>query len=348
MRRHVQPDPIGARHGFPSIVRHLRNAAILMAIGIQATGSDPARAQGVASSGNPPSRAESAGEPVSFTGAGRCRFWVDNYDLTAKTEDAINRVVEEALHKHESVFGFKARPDFHVRVRIFGRFADFESFTRTNRFARQIVQSSLNLSNLGGYYSHGSRQIVTWPQRHPTDLGNTLLHEASHAILHSAFRQIPIWLSEGSATYFAYPRHLQDNRDLGGLQYRWAKLNVLLRGGQLPAVRTVLNWSEAEWHRLDPALTYTVSWSLFQLLMSKPDRQDAMRRYVNALQARRRPEADRSPPGGDPRPPDSAGALSAQWPGGLTQLEKDWHDWIRQGGARVLGPRMEEILQQVR
>jgi hypothetical protein len=272
----------------------------------------------------------------AFKGTGRCRFWVENYELTAKTESAINKVVDDAVRQHEKVFGFTARPDFQVRIRIFGRFTEFERYTRTNQFARQLIQSSQNISNLGGYYSHRLRQIVTWRQRHPTDLGNTLLHEASHAILHAAYRRIPIWLSEGSATYFAYPRHVQDDRDIGSLQYRWAKLNVMLRGGQLPPVRTMLNWKDEEWMRIDPAVSYTTAWSLFQLLMSTPERQDLMREYLRTLQSRR--QRDKEP----------AAIFEQLSPGGTAQLEKDWQEWIRKGGARVLGKEMEEILKQVR
>ena len=97
-----------------------------------------------------------------FQGTGLCQFWTEDYALTSKTEGAVNRVVEEALRKHETVFGFTARADFRVRIRIFGRFTDFERYTRTNQFARQLIQSSQNLSNLGGYYSHGLRHIGGW------------------------------------------------------------------------------------------------------------------------------------------------------------------------------------------
>ncbi len=284
-----------------------------------------------------------------FRGAGLCQFWTEDYVLSPKTEGAVNRVVEEALRKHETVFGFKARPDFRVRIRIFGRFAEFERYTRTNQFAQLLVQSSQNLSNLGGYYSHGLRHIVTWPQRHSTDLGNTLLHEASHAILHSVYRRIPIWLSEGSATYFAYPRHVQDDRDIGSLQYRWGKLIVMLRGGQLPPLRTVLNWTQKEWGGQDPAVTYTTAWSLFQLMMSNPERQELMRQYLRSLQSGRRGGGRESREARDEvRPSDPADALESQWPGGLKQLEKDWHDWIRKGATRVLGANLEEVIQQVR
>jgi hypothetical protein len=271
-----------------------------------------------------------------FKGQGLCHFALHEYQLSARTEAAMNRVVSEALKKHEKLFAFKAAEDFHVRVRIFGRFADYEQYTRTNRHAQQFVKNMQSLTNLGGYYSQREQQVVTWRQQHPSHLANTLLHEASHAILHSAFRRVPIWLSEGSATYFAYPRGIQDDRDVGSLQYRWAKLNVLLRAKQLPAPRAILNWTDEEWMRQDPVLTYTVAWSLFQLMMSTPQRQEGLQQYLREIQRLRRREVD------------LAEVFAPHYTGGLVQLEKDWHGWIARGGAKVLGPEMDELLKQVR
>ena len=271
----------------------------------------------------------------SFQGIGLCRFLLVDYALPPATEASVNQVVTDSLHKQEAVFGFKASPDFHVKVRIYGRFADFESYTRTNRLAQQLVQNTRSLTNLGGYYAHRNRQIVTWRQRHPSDLANTLLHESCHAILDSAFRRIPIWLAEGSATYFAYPHHLQDDRDVGTIHYRWAKLNVMLRDNQLMTSKSLLNLSETEWMKLDPGVSYTMAWSMFQLLMSTPARQEALRRYVRELQTAER-EAD------------GAGVMEGIYPGGVTQLDKDWHDWIAKAGARVLGKDMEEMMKRVR
>jgi len=282
------------------------------------------------------------GETVSaaeFKGEGLCRFSLHEYQLPARNEAAINRVVSEALKKHEKLFAFKAAADFHVRVRIFGRFADFDQYTRTNRNAQKFVQARQSLTNLGGYYSQRENQVVTWRQRHPTHLANTLLHEASHAILHTAFRRVPIWLSEGSATYFAYPRGIQDEKDVGNLQYRWAKLNVLLRAKQLPPSRTVLNWKEDEWLGIDPGLTYTVAWSMFQLLMSTPQKQEGLQKYLRELQRLPRRQAGQT---------DLAEVFASTYPGGIEQLEKDWHAWIAKGGARVLGPEMDELLKQVK
>jgi hypothetical protein len=293
---------------------------------------------GFAGLGAAPGRAD---EPAAadFKGSGVCRFLTEDYQLPTKAEASINKVVTDALRKHEEVFGFKAPTNFAVRIRIFGRFGDFENFTRTNRYAQQLLQNSQSISNLGGYYSHRIRQIITWPQRHQTDLANTLLHEASHAILHSAYRRVPIWLSEGSATYFAYPRQLQDKRDVGTLQYRWAKLLVMLRAKQLPPARTLLNMTEEEWSKIDPTVTYSTAWSLFQLMMSTPPRQEVLRQYLKDLQKRR---------GRGAAEEDPAAIYEKIGPGGVAQLEKDWHDWITKGSARVLGPRMEELLEQVR
>jgi len=116
-------------------------------------------------------------------------------------------------------------------------------------------------------------------------------------------------------------------------------LNVLLRAKQLPSPRTVLNWKEDEWLNLDPGLTYTVGWSMFQLLMSTPQKQEGLQKYLRELQRLPRRQTGQT---------DLAAVFAPIYAGGIEQLEKDWHAWIAKGGARVLGPEMDELLKQVR
>lgn len=270
-----------------------------------------------------------------FAGEGLCRFRLHDYVLPPRIEAAINREVGKILTQHEGTFGFKAAPDFHVRVRIFGQFADYERFTRTNQDVQMIASPGQSLTNLSGYYSHRTREVVTWRQGQPGYLANNLLHEASHAILLGYFRRVPIWLSEGCATYFSFPSHMQDRHDVGSLKYRWAKLVLWERNRQLPALTNFLDLTDAEWRRLDPALAYSVGWSLFQHLMSSEAQKHFLQALVRELQSR------------PPPAPSCSDLVGRLYPGGIASLERSWHAWIRRGGARVLGPQLEEILKSV-
>lgn len=69
--------------------------------------------------------------------------------------------------------------------------------------------------------------------------------------------------------------------------------------------------------------------------MSTPQNKKVLQQLMKELQSTRSPNAK------------VADLIAKLYPGGLNKFEKDWHTWIKHGGARVLGPNMEEILKRV-
>ena len=47
-------------------------------------------------------------------------------------------------------------------------------------------------------------------------------------------------------------------------------------------------------------------------------------------------------------PTESAALLERLYPGGLQQMAQDWHRWIREAGARVLGSEKDALMERVR
>jgi len=260
-----------------------------------------------------------------FRGDGLCRFALNQYVLPKVNEDKINLIVGDLLRRHEEAFNFTASPGLHVRIRIFGTFEGYRSFAATNRYS--IEHESLSISNLAGYYSSRDNEVVTWRQRDPTYLANNILHECSHAIMHQQFRALPIWLDEGCAVYFSFPAYMRDAHDDLALRSRWYVLRKWLTDGQLPDLRQFLDLSPQEFRKEDPARTYPVSWSIFQLLMSTPEN----RRALNVIVAEYQKPA--------PKEPDCAELLNKFYPGGLVKMDKDWRVWIARGAANLLGPQ---------
>ncbi|MDR3458436.1 MAG: hypothetical protein P4N60_13375 [Verrucomicrobiae bacterium] len=258
-----------------------------------------------------------------FRGDGLCRFALNQYFLPKVNEDKINLIVADLLRRHEEAFGFTASPNLRVRIRIFGTFEGYRSFALTNH--NGFEHESLSISNLAGYFSPRDNEVVTWRQRDPTYLANNILHECSHAIMHQQFRELPIWLDEGCAVYFSFPVYMRDAHDDLILRSRWYELRKWQREGALPDLRKFLSISPQEFRRQDPKMTYPVSWSIFQLLMSTPEN----RRALNALVAEfQKPAA---------KPPEAAQLLDKFYPGGLARMDKDWRNWIARGAVNVLG-----------
>jgi hypothetical protein len=275
-------------------------------------------------------------EKPIIRGRGLCQFVLSGYPLSAQHEGEINKIVAQELVQHENLFQFKAGTNFHVRIRLFWRYEDYEQFALTNRQIDGVSLNTGSLTNVAGYYTTTGREVVTWRQNPPSYLANNILHEASHAIMFGQFRHIPTWLSEGCATYFAFPRFVQDVDDVNALAYRWAKLNLWERDGKLPNLKSFVNLSDAQWHRLKLDQAYTVSWSICQFLLASPQNRQVLRRFLEQLQ-----QADR-------HTTDCAALLDKEYPGGLKRLEFNWHNWIAETSPKVLGPSMEKILERLR
>lgn len=271
-------------------------------------------------------KAAPADAPV-VQGTGLCQFLLHHYTLPPQTEARINQTVGEALKQHRAAFGFDSNPNFRLRIRLFGSFAEYQQFVRANLSAPDLAHGTLNITNLAGFYSTATRELVTWSQRVPSDLANVVLHESSHAILDAHFHWLPLWLMEGCATYYAFPREIQDRHDVLSLEARWALLNSWLRETNLPPAGTFVNLDSAAWSRLDPARSYTLSWSIFQFLMSSPSNRRVLQQFAWGIERGRGPNTD------------CAALLDQFYPGGVRQLDQDWRRWIVQTGAKVLRPQ---------
>jgi hypothetical protein len=277
--------------------------------------------------------ATDAGEGAPYQGDGLCQVALEGYVLTPPVEKSINRVVQRLLDQHAAMFKFEPRPDFHLRMRIFGRFEDYARFT-TNAGVTLPGLSRVGLTNLAGYYSRATKELVTWRQQIHRNFGNVLLHESSHAIMDAHFRNAPQWLLEGCAEYFAYPPDMQDAEDKRSLRIRWGLLNLWLRDGNLASLPTFVNLKQADWDKLDIDRVYIVSWSVFQFLVSSEANRAVTRGLLTPRRAPRGPE------------PDPAGRLEAEYPGGLKKLETDWHGWIVQTGHRLFPEKSLDALRE--
>ncbi|HXJ57332.1 MAG TPA: hypothetical protein VNU68_11780 [Verrucomicrobiae bacterium] len=280
--------------------------------------------------------------PTKYQGIGLCQFVLKDYTLSPQIEKSINQVVQRLLDQHRTTFKFYPRPDFRLHMRIFGKFEDYAQFT-TNHGVSVPGLSRAGLTNLAGYYSRNTKELVTWRQQLGTTFGNVLLHEASHAIMDAHFRRSPQWLLEGCAEYFAYPPDMQDARDKFSLRTRWGLLNIWLRDGKLASLSSFVNLKQADWDKMDIDRAYITSWSIFQYLASS----EANRMVVRKLLTPRGFQGEMSSEGPPRAETDGATLLEKEYPGGLKKLEMDWHRWIVQTGRQLFPERSLDRLREL-
>lgn len=263
-----------------------------------------------------------------FKGSGRCQFAIHGFTLAPQTERAINESVQKLLDRHRAVFGFPPRLDFRLRMRVFERYEDYTNATFTLYWTNAADRLALQGRpfNVAGFYTSATKEIVTWRQQMPGFLGTTLLHEASHAIMDAHYVDVPLWLMEGAADYFTFALHPQGEMHQRHLRRRWMQLNLWLSESSLFSMESILNANGATFKTMDPEKAYTMSWSLFQLIMSS----DANRKMMLALlHERQTPERERL---------DCAEQVQRLHPGGLKRLEAAWHTWIIAGASATNAP----------
>ena len=279
--------------------------------------------------------------PTKYEGAGLCQFALKDYTLAPQVEKSINQVVQRLLEQHRTTFKFIPHPEFRLRMRIFGKFDDYAQFT-TNQGVSVPGLSRAGLTNLAGYYSRRTKELVTWRQQVSTTFGNVLLHEASHAIMDAHFRRSPQWLLEGCAEYFAYPPDMQDVRDVRSLKTRWGLLNIWLKDGKLASLPSFVNLKQSDWDKLDIDRAYITSWSIFQFFASSEPNRVILRKLLMSRDAPREMVQE----GQRGRELDGAALLEKEYPGGVKKLEADWHRWIVQTGRQLFPEKSLDRLRE--
>lgn len=263
-----------------------------------------------------------------FKGNGICQLAVHGFTFPAQSEKAIDDSVRQLLERHRAALGFMPRADFRLRMRVFGSYADYTNATFnlywTNAEDRRALQG--RPFNVAGFYTPATKEIVTWRQQLPGFLGTTMLHEAGHAIMDAHYENVPVWLMEGSADFFAFALHAPGEVQQRILHRRWTRLNEWLRDHSLVPLRKLVDASNADFKDLDPEKAYTTSWSLFQLLMST----NRDREVMLALLAERQELTS--------KPPECSEQLGRLREGGLARLETAWHAWIAAGAAATTAP----------
>ena len=263
-----------------------------------------------------------------FKGSGICQFATHGFVLAPNTEKAINDSVQKLLERHRTVFRFQQRSAFRLRMRMYGRYQDYTNAVFnlywTNAVDRLALQG--RPFNVAGFYTSKTKEIVTWRQQVPGFLGTTLLHEASHAIMDAHYEDVPMWMMEGAAEYFAFALHPPGELSQLLLRQRWTKLHGWLHAQSLLPFETLLNADSATFKSLDPEKAYIMSWSLFQLLMSS----DVNRRMMLAILH------ERQSSGGEPI--NSTEQIERLHKGGLKRFDVDWRVWIVAGASATNVP----------
>ncbi len=201
--------------------------------------------------------------------ATRCRFYADKL---------------EAVHAYYvSLFG-RAEDDDHGKsqVLIFDTAEGYHTYAELTTDDR--VESTL------GYYHPKYRQLLLYEDKDDTAGDETLrvlYHEGFHQFIHAHIPEIPYWLNEGLAEYFAATT-VEDGRvkTTGGiLEGRLDELRRGLAAGQALPFARIMTESPEEFYSGYVSLKYAQAWAMIHFFMNGDGGRlrPILDRYVNLL-----------------------------------------------------------------
>ena len=212
----------------------------------------------------------------------------------------------EKIHGIYGLLGQPLNPRQNLKIQLFCQTRAFANY-------RKLKQS--DAYSLLGYYSKRDKELVINARYGlPTAL-RTIFHEGSHSFLDQMGGNYPNWFNEGLAEYFAFGTPTSQGMVIEPQPKKEARLRQWLSEGTLPELKSFLALSPAhwqEWNRMDLRAS-SMAWGLLYFLMEKQSSQEMV---------------------ADLLAPDRAftyldDMLHYEYPGGLAQLELDWHLWIQ-------------------
>ena len=164
-----------------------------------------------------------------------------------------------------------------------------------------------------GFYTYGYNRTFVKQSRHTR---STARHEATHAINAVLFGRTPKWFNEGIAVYFGSQNYLQLQQGTTRVSaHRMQRLKKIL--SQPFSLTEFLSHNEQE------LLNYSIGWSLIYFLnhhsnhtASYTARQTIFTQMLHNLANHRCQN------------PDLTQLINKHYPGGITQFENTWAQWI--------------------
>ncbi len=174
-----------------------------------------------------------------------------------------------------------------------------------------------NMRRTAGFYSPQTNEAVTYIQSQTEMTMRTARHESTHLIATGTLGLIPLWLQEGLAEYFSLldvnGQSARIPADDSGLQLA----RESLARGYPRRFGDLLRMNPVTWRNANQSSHYALAGSLVFFMMSN----DRGRRVLSSLlQETASKYCQRL---------DTTQLLDRLYPGGITNLESEFFDWLR-------------------
>ncbi|MFA5261746.1 MAG: DUF1570 domain-containing protein [Candidatus Omnitrophota bacterium] len=258
-----------------------------------------------------PSRAPQPGSPGRPFTPIDVEIISEGHTLSPVVREEIVYVISKMFIVFEDVFGLDFKRERMFKARVFGDFDAYKSYQARVSTSRSDT----------GFYSVQNKEMVLWRNKNDREMLRILFHEASHAILGKQIITCSPWLDEGLAEFFEYGSLETDSVVVQPQIQKDQRLKKWLQAKTLMSLEEYLRLTDTQWRQRNEqqdAPMSTMAWSLTTFLLSTEKGRAAFSGLIHELQRFKY------------RNFPSYRAIDHYYPGGLKQLEADWHAWIPQ------------------
>lgn len=268
--------------------------------------------------------------------SGICIFNLYDCELTPPVERAIVFGVSRIFDTYKESFGFDYPDNYKVKVTIFSAKDKFIEY--------QKKQGKKSFADVA-YYSVRFREAVVYWKKYSKKtedakpMVSSVYHEVSHMLLMTVSPDVPLWINEGLAEYFAGLNVFGENRRvyLDEWHQRWLKRWT--EKGFPINLDEYLRLNFDQWHTFDKKIkncsaAYTIGYSLVYFMMSRSTTEGVLKELLWEFKK----QGEKA---------DSIKIINEHYPGGLEKLERNWRDWIPRARAyrplRALRKEAEKV-----
>lgn len=192
--------------------------------------------------------------------------WQAHAEATSCNEKSAQTYLDNTYHRLQDLYGIPPTSPPQIVIHS-------ENLTVSDRDKTAIF----------GYFDSKTKTLhVNCNAFNINSLDVSVGHEATHYYLDQAFGKLPLWLSEGLATYMEVGNNLDDGAAYKINKPRLKEFKELLKHGRVPALLEILNQNP---YLNNPSQYYASYWALVFSLMHHPnnDLQQQRRRLLRDL-----------------------------------------------------------------
>jgi len=235
------------------------------------------------------------------------------YSIDSRTRKQIKRQIRSIYQAYTDWFGWDTHRNQKIKIRIFGKYKDFENYQ---------IKSKGKFTTHRSHYNRKNREILMHGTEFKDATLGVLYHEASHAIIHMGMNSTPKWINEGLAEVFELSEISKGTLTTKNNDEWVERIKHKLREGSLLSFKDYINITSKSWHntsRREERAYYYIAWSMMKFLVSNKKRRIALKDIIH--ETRRTAWWEKKA---------LENIFNNNYPGGINKLNRDWRKWITQ------------------